>query len=127
MIREKQDFNLSVPFHNKDDENMSGKNQRKNSPEALDLEERERFILTEHESIEIASGYSISVKYDKEGRPIIYVKRYGDVDTKGLRREIERNYPGAAIQGLEKPRIIEVEKAPKRESKKSRAKHHKKK
>jgi len=106
---------------------MSGKNQRKNSPEALDLEERERFILTEHESIEIASGYSISVKYDKEGRPIIYVKRYGDVDTKGLRREIERNYPGAAIQGLEKPRIIEVEKAPKRESKKSRAKHHKKK
>ena len=106
---------------------MSERNQRKNSPEALDLEERERFILAEPECIEIASGYSISVKYDKKGRPIIYVKRYGDIDTKGLRREIERNYPGAAIQGLEKPKIIKVEKAQKEKTKKPRVKHRKKK
>jgi len=106
---------------------MSERNQRKNSPEALDLEERERFILAEPECIEIASGYSISVKYDKKGRPIIYVKRYGDIDTKGLRREIERNYPGAAIQGLEKPKIIKVEKEQKEKTKKPRVKHRKKK
>jgi len=106
---------------------MSERNQRKNSPEALDLEERERFILAEPECIEIASGYSISVKYDKKGRPIIYVKRYGDIDTKGLRREIERNYPGAAIQGLEKPKIIKVEKEQKEKTKKPRVKHCKKK
>ncbi len=87
---------------------MEERKQRKSIPD-LDLDEPERFILTEPEPVEIASGYSISIKYDKDGRPLIYVKRYGDIDTKGLRREIERNYPGADIQGLEKSPSIEVE------------------
>ncbi|MFQ6068612.1 MAG: hypothetical protein ACE5KD_03615 [Candidatus Bathyarchaeia archaeon] len=87
---------------------MAERKQRKDLQDFLDFDEPDNFILTEPEPIEIASGYSISVKYDKNGRPLIYVKKYGDVDTKGLRREIERNYPGAAIQGLEKPQPIEV-------------------
>jgi hypothetical protein len=95
---------------------MEGRQQRKNSPNLADIDEPERFLLTEPEPIEIASGYSISVKYDKDGRPLIYVKKYGDVDTRGLRREIERSYPGAHIQGLEKPKTIEIN-----EEKKSKA------
>jgi hypothetical protein len=82
--------------------------QRKNPPDLVDPEGPQGFFLTEPEPIEIASAYSISVKYDKDGKPMIYVKKYGDVDTKGLRREIERNYPGAHIQGLERPGIISV-------------------
>jgi len=123
---EKQDFNLGIPFHNKDAKNMAERKQRKNSPEFLDLDEPEQFILTEPEPIEIASGYSISVKYDKNGRPVIYVKKYGDVDTKGLRREIERNYPGAAIQGLEKLQLIEIENNQKKKPRKSCVKRRKK-
>jgi hypothetical protein len=106
---------------------MAERKQRKNPSNVLDLEEPEKFILTEPECIEIASGYSISIKYDKKGRPTIYVKKYGDVDTRGLRREIERNYPGAAIQGLEKTRVIKVEKAQKRKPRKPSVKHRKKK
>jgi len=75
--------------------------ERKEKRNLLDLDENERFVLVNPEPIEIASGYSISIKYDKKGRPNISVKKYGDVDTRGIRREIERNYPGAEIQGLE--------------------------
>ena len=105
---------------------MAERKQRKIRPDLLDLDEPEQFILTEPEPIEIGSGYSISVKYDKNGRPMIYVKKYGDVDTKGLRREIERNYPGVAIQGLEKPQLIEIENNQKEKTGKSRVKRRKK-
>jgi hypothetical protein len=87
---------------------MEEKKQRKILSELEDIDEPEHLVLVEPEPIEIASGYSISIKYDKDGRPLIYVKKYGEVDTKGLRREIERNYPGAYIQGLEKPQLIEM-------------------
>jgi hypothetical protein len=83
-------------------------------------------LLTEPEPIEVASGYSISVKYDKDGRPLIYVKKYGDVDTRGLRREIERSYPGAHIQGLEKPQTIKVEEKKKRKTRKRETGNHEK-
>ncbi len=101
---------------------MTETKHRKNSQ---DLDEPEHYILTEPANIEIASGYCISVKYDKDGRPLIYVKKYGDVDTKGLRREIERNYPGAAIQGLEKRKLIVMEDNLKKELK-PHVKHRKK-
>jgi hypothetical protein len=87
---------------------MEERKQKKEASPDLDSSEPESFSLADPESIEIASGYSISVKYDQEGRPLIYVKKYGDVDTRGLRREIERSYPGAFIQGLEQLSSIEV-------------------
>jgi hypothetical protein len=105
---------------------MEDRQQRKNSPGLADVDEPERFLLTEPEPIEIASGYSISVKYDKDGRPLIYVKKYGDVDTRGLRREIERSYPGAHIQGLEKPQAIEVNQEKKRKTRKQNTRNREK-
>lgn len=88
---------------------MAERKQRKNPRDRLDSDGHDPFILTEPECIEIASGYCISVKYDKKGRPVLYVKKYGDVDTQGLRRQIERNYPGASIQCLTKPKLIEID------------------
>lgn len=105
---------------------MVERKQGKNPLDLPNFDDPEHFILTEPERIEIASGYSISVKYDKNGRPLIYVKKYGDVNTKGLRREIERNYPGAAIQGLEKPQLIEIADNQKKKPRKSCLKHRKK-
>ena len=99
--------------------------KRKDQSKFSDLEEPEPFVLTEPKPIEIASGYSITVKYDKNGRPLIYVKKYGDVNTRGLRREIERNYPGAAIQGLKTPRLIELVDNQKEKPRKPRVKHRK--
>lgn len=105
---------------------MEDRQQKKNSPNLADIDEPERFLLTDPEPIEIASGYSISVKYDKDGRPLIYVKKYGDVDTRGLRREIERSYPGAHIQGLEKPQTIEIDEEKKRKTRKQNTRNREK-
>jgi len=52
--------------------------------------------------------YSISVTYDEEGKPVVEVKTYGDVDVAELRRDIEQRYPGARIEGLEKKRLIRI-------------------
>lgn len=71
-------------------------------------ENPKEFILAEPEPIEIAEGYSVSIEYDADGRPQVYIKKYGDIDTRGLRKKIERSYPGATIRGLEKPKQIEM-------------------
>jgi hypothetical protein len=55
--------------------------------------------MSESESIELGSGYSISLDYVEEA-PVIYVKTYGEVDLASLRKEIGRHYPGAKIEGL---------------------------
>ena len=52
--------------------------------------------------------YSISVTYDEEGKPVVEVKTYGDVDVAELRRDIEQRYPGARIEGLEKKPLIRI-------------------
>ena len=75
----------------------------------LDLKDPEYFVLTEPEPVEIGSGFSISVSYDKRGRPQLCVRKYGVADIKGLRRELERTYPGCIIKGLEKSQQIKVE------------------
>jgi len=54
------------------------------------------------------SGYSISVTYDESGKPLVRVETRGDVDMAELRREIERRYPGARIEGLEEKPLIRV-------------------
>jgi hypothetical protein len=54
------------------------------------------------------SGYSISVTYDAKGKPVVQVKTHGDMDTEELRRDIEKRYPGAKIEGLEKKPLIRV-------------------
>lgn len=85
---------------------MSERKKRR-VPSLSDIDESDRFILAESEPVEIASGCSISVEYDRNGKPLIRVKRYGNVKTKGLRREIERSYPGATILGLDKQVLME--------------------
>jgi len=84
------------------------------------------------EPIEGGSGYSMSVTYDEKGKPVVKVKTYGDVDTTELRKDIERKYPGAKIEGLEaKPliRIIDEEtsEVEKRKSERKEAKSREKK
>lgn len=54
------------------------------------------------------SGYSISVTYDKAGKPVVQVKTYGNVDEAELRRDIEQRYPRARIEGLEKKPLIRI-------------------
>jgi len=53
-----------------------------------------------------SSGYSISVVYGPDGKPIVNVETYGDIDKKALKEEIKKMYPGAKIKGLEEEPLI---------------------
>jgi len=71
------------------------------------------------------SGYSISVTYDNSGTPLVNVKTHGDVDVAELRRDIERKYPGARIEGLQKKpliRVVDEEEGAKEENSKAEEK-----
>jgi hypothetical protein len=68
----------------------------------------EEDFLFGREPAEGGSGYSISVTYDEQGKPVVKVKTYGDVDAAELRRDIEQRYPGARIEGLEKKPLIRI-------------------
>ncbi len=63
------------------------------------------------------SGYSMSVTYDGTGKPVVQVKTSGEIDSTELRREIEKQYPGARIVGLEEKPLIRVIREKKLESK----------
>lgn len=69
--------------------------------------DKEDFLFG-REPVEGGSGYSISVTYDKKGKPAVQVKTYGDVDAAELRRDIEQRYPGARIEELEKKPLIRI-------------------
>lgn len=57
---------------------------------------------------EEGSGYSMSVTYNGTGKPVVHVETHGEIDGEKLRREIEAQYPGAKIEGLEKRPLIRV-------------------
>jgi len=96
---------------------MSERKRKRRFFNFLDLGEEDLF---EREPVEGGSGYSISVTYDKRGKPLVRVKTYGEVDAVELRKDIEQQYPGARIEGLEKQpliRIVDEEKTKRGEGK----------
>ena len=83
--------------------------ERKRKKEIFDLFNfGEEDFLFGREPAGAGSGYSISVTYDEGGTPLVKVEVHGDVDVAELRRDIERRYPGARIEGLEKKPLIRV-------------------
>lgn len=82
------------------------KRKKKGIFDLIDFSEED--FLFGREPARGGSGYSISVTYDERGKPLVKVKTHGDVDTAELRRDIERRYSGAKIEGLEKKPLIRV-------------------
>lgn len=68
---------------------------------------KEDFLFGQ-EPIKGGSGYSISVTHDNSGKPVVQVQTRGDVNTTELQRDIEQQYPGARIKGLEKKPLIKI-------------------
>jgi hypothetical protein len=88
---------------------MPGRKQtRHESENIIELDDEEPGFVLEPAEVEVGSGYSISVSYDEDGKPIIDVKTYGDVDISRLRREIKRVYPNAQIRRLSKTPSVAI-------------------
>jgi hypothetical protein len=79
----------------------------------VEMDEETGFVL-EPTQVEIGSGYTLSVGYDENEKPIISVKTYGQVDIPKLRREIKKMFPNAQINQPDQPHSIAVIKKRKR-------------
>jgi len=65
----------------------------------------------------------MSVSYGENGRPVVQVETYGNVDAEKLRKDVERQYPGAKIEGLQKQpliRIVDEEEEKEKQAKKGK-------
>lgn len=80
----------------------------------VELDSEELGFVLEPTKIEVGSGYTISVSYDENEKPVVDVKTYGEVDFIKLRREIERAFPNAQIRQLNQARSVTIVKKRKR-------------
>jgi hypothetical protein len=89
--------------------------KHKHEPESLiELDSEELGFVLEPTQIEIGSGYTISVSYDRNEKQIVDVKTYGEVDISKIRRDIEQAFPNAKIRQLNQTRSVTIVKRRKR-------------
>jgi len=93
---------------------MAERKSKRESENPVELDSEELGFVLEPTQVEVGSGYTVSVSYDENEKPIVDVKTYGEVDTAKLRREIERAFPNAKIRQLNQTRSIAIVKKRKR-------------
>jgi len=93
---------------------MSERKQKRESEGFIELDSEESGFVLEPTQVEVGSGYTVSVSYDKNEKPIVDVKTYGEVDIAKLRREIERIFPNAQIRQLNQTQSVTIVKKRKR-------------
>jgi hypothetical protein len=94
---------------------MMPERKHKREPESLiELDSEELGFVLEPTQIEVGSGYTISVSYDKNEKQIVDLKTYGQVDISKIRRDIERAFPNAKIRQLNQTRSVTIVKRRKR-------------
>ena len=89
---------------------MSEREHKHRSESLIELDSEELGFVLEPTQVEVGSGYTISVSYDENEKPVIDVKTYGEVDTAKIRREIERAYPNSQIRQLKQTRSVTIVK-----------------
>ncbi len=77
-------------------------------------------FLMEPTKVEIDAGYTLSVNYDANEKPVVNIKTFGKVDLGQLRKEILRAFPDAKIQQLNQTEPVTVVKAKRADGKRSR-------
>ena len=92
---------------------MAERKHKRGSEGIAELDE-DASIPLEPAQIEVGSGYTLSVRYDENDRPLVDIKTYGQVDLAQLRKEIEGAFPNAQIRQKEQSRTVTVAKRNKR-------------
>jgi len=96
---------------------MAERKNKRESESLIQADSEEAGFVLEPTQVEVGSGYTISVNYDENEKPIVDVKTYGEVDITKLRREIERLFPNAQIRQLNQTQSVTiVKKCKKRKS-----------
>jgi len=79
---------------------MAEKKQKREPETIIELDSEDSGFILEPTQVEVGSGYTVSVSYDDNDKPIVDVKTYGEVNMAHVRREIERIFPHAQIRQL---------------------------
>ena len=95
--------------------NVTERKTKRESEHLIEVDPEDSGFILEPTQIEVGSGYTLSVNYDENEKPIIDVKTYGEIDSAKLRREIERIFPNAQIRNLNPARSVTIVKKRKRE------------
>lgn len=93
--------------------------RRKNKVEqesSVELDTEEVGFVLEPTQVEVGSGYTISVNYDENEKPVVDVKTYGEVDTAKIRRKIRQVFPNAQVRRLNQTRSVTIVKKRRRKS-----------
>jgi hypothetical protein len=93
---------------------MAERKHKRESGGFIEMDSEESGFVLEPTQVEVGSGYTVSVKYDENEKPVIDVKTYGEVDITKLRREIERAFPNAQIRRLKQTQSVTIIKKRKR-------------
>jgi hypothetical protein len=96
---------------------MAERKQKHENQGIIEMETEESGFVLEPTQVEVGSGYTVSVSYDENEKPIIDVKTYGEVNLTKLRREIERIFPNAKIRQLNHTPTVAVVKKRKKKKK----------
>ncbi len=99
------------------------KKRKKRGFDFSDLFE-DRMLLDDSFNSASGSGYSISITYGNNGKPLVKVQTQGNVDKTALRDKLKKKYPDAKVEGLDdEPLIKEIStKKSKHEKKKEKEK-----
>jgi len=95
---------------------MAERKQKREPYSSIELTCEETGFVLEPTQVEVGSGYTVSVSYDENEKPIIDVKTYGEVDIAKVRRELERVFPNAQIRQLNQTQSVTIVKKRKRKS-----------
>ena len=96
---------------------MSERKHKHEPDSEIELCNEELGFVLEPAQVEVGSGYTLSVSYDENEKPIVDVKTYGEVNISRLRREIEKMYPHAQIRRLGQRPSVTIAKKSKRKTK----------
>jgi hypothetical protein len=96
---------------------MAERKHKRESEGFIEMDSEASGFVLEPTQVEVGSGYTVSVSYDENEKPIIDVKTYGEVDITKLRREIARIFPNAQIRQLKQTQSVTIVKKRKRKRK----------
>jgi len=88
---------------------MAERKHKRGSGDIAELDE-DVGIHLEPTQVELGSGYTLSVSYDENRKPIVDIKTYGQVDLEQLRKEIAGVFPNARIRQKEQSNTVMASK-----------------
>ncbi|RJS78211.1 hypothetical protein CW667_01200 [Candidatus Bathyarchaeota archaeon] len=98
---------------------MAEKKHKKELMGRIGLEMDDLGFVLEPAQVEVGSGYTVSVSYDENEKPIVDIKTYGEVNMAKLQKEIRKAFPDAKIRNLNNAGTVTIVKKRKKRRKHS--------